>query len=182
MEAEEIEFIRELSFEDQVEMSAVNVQDHYLVIVCIYRPPKGNVDCYVAQVDAALNRISNTFWWLETSMQISLKIPKKKVTKTSSTCVDNIFTNLIPESYQASTNNSHIAGHRAQFMKIEKLIKPTDNITDKYVRMINDPNTHLFKEKLRMSDWLQITQYEDAEQCFMNSMKFFILILKAGSL
>ncbi|KAL3267368.1 hypothetical protein HHI36_011499, partial [Cryptolaemus montrouzieri] len=56
--------------------------------------------------------------------------------------------------------------HRAQFMNIGKLIKPTDNITYKYVRMINDPNNHLFKEKLRMTDWLQITQYEDAEQCY----------------
>ncbi|KAL3268322.1 hypothetical protein HHI36_007440, partial [Cryptolaemus montrouzieri] len=32
--------------------------------------------------------------------------------------------------------------------------------------MINDPNTHLFKEKLRMTDWLQITQYEDTKQCY----------------
>ncbi|KAL3270218.1 hypothetical protein HHI36_009274 [Cryptolaemus montrouzieri] len=54
----------------------------------------------------------------------------------------------------------------AQFKKIGKLINPTDNITYKYVRMINDPNTHLFKEKLRMTDWLQTTQYEDAEQCY----------------
>ncbi|KAL3268323.1 hypothetical protein HHI36_007441 [Cryptolaemus montrouzieri] len=59
MEAKEIDFIRELPIEDQVEMSAVDVQDHNLVIVCIYRPPKGNVNCFVAQVDAALNRISN---------------------------------------------------------------------------------------------------------------------------
>ncbi|KAL3277303.1 hypothetical protein HHI36_012654 [Cryptolaemus montrouzieri] len=51
-------------------------------------------------------------------------------------------------------------------MKIRKLIKPTDNITYKYVRMINDSKTHLFKEELRMTDWQQITQYEDAEQCY----------------
>ncbi|KAL3269097.1 hypothetical protein HHI36_008179, partial [Cryptolaemus montrouzieri] len=84
----------------------------------------------------------------------------------SSTCWDNIFTNSISASYQASTINFHIADHRAQSMKIGKLIKPTDNITYKYVRKFNDPTYHLFKEKIRMTDWPQITQYEDAEQCY----------------
>ncbi|KAL3283124.1 hypothetical protein HHI36_006280, partial [Cryptolaemus montrouzieri] len=77
----------------------------------------GNVDCFVALIDAALNKISN-------------------------------------ESFQ----HILVAGDiNADFLKDSKEKVKIENLMESY---------GLHTEKLRMTDWLQITQYEDAEQCY----------------
>lgn len=50
-----IDYINQLSIERQVEMAAVKLYESDLAIISLYRPPLGDVNIFLEQIDLALN-------------------------------------------------------------------------------------------------------------------------------
>lgn len=74
------------------------------------------------------------------------------ITLTSSTRVDNVFTNLSSGSYNAITFDHHFSDHQAQRLDILRANKSAK----KEYKIVNDENTNLFREQLGFVDWSRI--------------------------
>ncbi|KAL3282910.1 hypothetical protein HHI36_006068 [Cryptolaemus montrouzieri] len=70
-----------------------------------------------------------------------------RTTTRSSTCIDNMFTNLDSVDYKKCTMDLHLSDHLSQKLAIRRN-HGTREIVYKYIRTINEANTIRFIDKL----------------------------------
>lgn len=120
--------IKKLSIEKHIEVSAIHETDTDTFFLCIYRPPTGDFDLFCKQLDIALGLLEfeeqkniiitgdfNINFIAESNekqgllelveshgLHVVFDEPSR-VTQTSATCIDNVFTNIDPCLYNKYT-------------------------------------------------------------------------------
>lgn len=161
------------------ECSAVEVQlgSSKYVIVCIYHPPTGNDELFFEKLYKLLiiltlegknyilagdynidllsqTKESRTFVSLIEGFDARFTLNKPtRITSTSSTCIDNIITNL--ESGETTIIPSHLSDHTAQKFSFrcssERVVRGK-----KRMRLINDQTVADFLTSLATIDWCDV--------------------------
>ena len=88
-----------------------------------------------------------------------------RITPTSSTLIDHIFSNLKHDSFDSGIIYSAISDHLAIFHIRPMQTKKSKPKSTVYMRKINERNTELFKESLSNTDWSPIYN-EDPNSAF----------------
>ena len=161
----------------------IKVPNKKIVVICIYRPPNGNIDQFLDNVekmlslcvdensvvviagDFNLDFLSSNKKVLELlSIMISFNIQHTireytRITSVSRKCIDNIFTNFVGNWF-SQVLHSHISDHTAQ-----KLVIYLENNTNNYEekRIFSERNKKYFKTKLLARDWLTIYRVDKAQ-------------------
>ena len=78
-----------------------------------------------------------------------------RVTKTSSTIIDNIFTNLREKDRTAHLQDPGIPDHKSQILTAKILSQSQSEVKsiNKIIRKYNDQSLDLFKNDLVTKDW-----------------------------
>lgn len=149
LDTTEITSIRDLSGKGVIELSAIYVGTLKMTVVCLYRPPQGDFGEFLERLEMCLGsffarshplvviagdfnvdftresgnklKTENIFGGFDLHRVFS---EPSRITLTSSTCIDNVFTNLKEDTYFTSTLNFHISDHRAQKMAVDM---PSEN-------------------------------------------------------
>jgi len=90
-----------------------------------------------------------------------------RVTITSSTCVDNVLSNLPKESITGWVVNLHLSDHMAQICSFQIPVGPVKKEKIK-VRLTNKANMDKLILQLQSYDWSSITSVKDPAMCFAN--------------
>ena len=153
------------SIERDCEMTAVQIHELDVLIITIYRSPKGNFEHFLEIIDRILtefkaknlilcgdfnidfseennDRRKLEFLDLTTiyNMHASIKEPTR-VGKTSATIIDNFFTTFLETDYTARVVDPGISDHRAQIFKTSfKLSNPGElkTLVGSMIRKYND--------------------------------------------
>ncbi|XP_044757039.1 uncharacterized protein LOC123315417 [Coccinella septempunctata] len=180
------------TIEKHIEISAVELNKRKLVVIALYRPPTGDFDLFVNVVDKMLSEVAERFpahevylagdfnidFLVESNdmrdllnllkshgLAITSTLPTR-VTKTSSTCIANVFTNKDLDNIKVRTINMHMSDHRAQLLAItEKRIKK-EKVKKIKIRDISDHNVQIYKQKLLSYRWLDILREKSSEEMF----------------
>lgn len=176
-ECDPVMAVNEMSVEKHIEMCALferSTDTHYL---CIYRPPKGDFNLFVERLCEALNLIFgqphhsvvvsgdfNVCFDVVNSEKMRLQemlttfglhivfSEPTRLTLTSNNCIDNIFTNINPDVYCASTVNHHLSDHLSQRLDIQRVDIPKKH-EFRITHIISENNISLFRKRLESTDW-----------------------------
>lgn len=184
----ELSEIKDLSVDRIIEMTAIRIAKRNLTVVAVYRPPSGDFETFESIMNQALEiclqkyprdhlvfagdynvnfraqtkEKSKTIELFKSfNMNYMFSDPSHE-TKSSTSCIDNMFTNVSAEDSTAFTYEPHLSDHFAQILKISCTHFNPEKETFKTVRPINDKNTHLFIQKMRDEDWT-LVYAEDAK-------------------
>ena len=102
-----------------------------------------------------------------------------RISKSSITLIDNIFTNVCSSLFQPGIFYSDITDHLPIFLmttnlKYEMNNDHAANLNNNYYRKINDCTINTFKEDLSITDWseiLSISSTDNAYDSFLNKFK-----------
>jgi Reverse transcriptase (RNA-dependent DNA polymerase) len=125
-------------------MAKIIYHGRSIILITIYRPPKGSMDIFLGNLSLLLDKILinkkvQLFICGDYNIDISCKNPKRKqlrefakeygltitintptrVTEKSSSIIDNVLTNSTPETYSAYTLNTAIADHYGQIIELK---------------------------------------------------------------
>lgn len=194
IQAKERNDLAALSVEGVIEIAAIEVESIQSIIISIYRPPLGSIEVFEEKLDELLQLLSqnaviknifvagdfNINFEINTrttqrvqdifhisNLRKSFSEPSR-IALTSSTLIDNIFTNVDQSDYYADTVNFHLSDHRAQILTCVSLVSTATESTKKIIRVINDQNTQNFKEELknRLGLLVTIDSAVDSFDCF----------------
>ena len=177
--------INSLSEDYLFECTAIEIKlkDRYYVICVVYRPPSADVNLFINKVDCLLEtatvddklvivagdfnidmsatkniktrslllNLLNSY-----NMRVTIDVPTR-VTKTSSTCLDNFF---VSNMIECDTNvlDVNISDHYAQLLCIkDKVIENSQSY--EYRRIYSTENYQLFYSLLSQETWLSV--YEE---------------------
>lgn len=193
---EPIKFLNHLSRDLDVEIAAASIPHLQMVVLSMYRSPSGDIDIFTTQMELALDYILENYpsdvllvggdfnvdilsYTTEREKLVDLfesYVLKYAFTEPSRirTCIDNIYTNLDLSRARATTLQPHISDHLAQSLAIPILSPKTKKY--RYVRELNERNTHQFIRELRKVHWGSLTTLsaEDSYQVFHDGiMKCF---------
>ncbi|XP_047040975.1 uncharacterized protein LOC124645228 [Helicoverpa zea] len=199
--------IVKLSVERNVELSCVELEQ--FVIICVYRPPSGDFNTFESVMENSLSKLNSTSKSLlvcgdfnvnilESSSLttrllnlfksfnlVNLFLEPTRITATSSTCLDNIFTNCsATETLITNGLTSDHCGQLARFPdkknKIKREITCRPLTTSRFNRFKNNINAKLDSEILNKNNphlmygaLFDIIKYE-----FNSSFKTKTLVLK----
>ncbi|XP_044744624.1 uncharacterized protein LOC123306611 isoform X2 [Coccinella septempunctata] len=173
-----------------------------LIIVCIYHPNKIGSDInaffdkfmhildilsveknkkFVITGDFNIDLLTPEHKNTETFMQIlesygliiSINEPTR-ITQTSKTCLDNIFTNI--ENGTAKVIQPHLSDHTAQAFLFQPISKPATIRKQLKVRQYNEQNMASFLNELEHTDWSLLKNFGNSEidemwEYFFNTYK-----------
>lgn len=186
--------VRTLSVENHVEMVAVRIPAQKLIIMSIYRPPRGDFGRFISQLSMALavvtegvNSASRVFIAGDFNVNFLIdgdgrcdeltglfsSFGLKQIFKEASriagqtqTCIDNVFTDLEADVYRGLTFDPFISDHRAQLVH---LFQGSPKIIEKEElipkRNINERNINKFKSMLLDVDWSSV-KLDTAEKSY----------------
>lgn len=186
--------LKEMSVEVDIEIAATEIKSYNSLIISLYRSPKGDFDNFINILNKVLNVLeqestyksificgdfnvnflenslyTETLINLFTSFNLHKTVTEpSRICKTSSSCIDNIFTNVEKSNYYVKTLNMHISDHLSQVMVYKNLSnKKSENKREiKNVRIINNQNIEIFKWELRNTQWPQLLTNKPAtEMC-----------------
>ncbi|XP_045470556.1 uncharacterized protein LOC123677866 [Harmonia axyridis] len=181
----------ELSIEGHVELSAVQVPKLKCVFVACYRPPMGNLQLFMENMEMMLLNLSENFNTHEIyvmgdfNMDFSLcknetrdlielfcsfgltlsTTEPSRITNISSTCIDNIFTSLDTNDFVVRAEELHVSDHRAQILTTSKNRRHLEKQRVK-MREINETNINKFRERLSQCQWSDFLEDGSAEEVF----------------
>lgn len=189
VDSEKIDTLNSLSVEGHIEIAAAKIPKLNLVVLSIYRPPGGDFDVFIAQMDSALdaiiedklyNRIliggdfnvdllkpsperTKIIEFFESYGLQNIFTEPSRVTPFTSTCIDNIYTNINMYECVKRTFQPHLSDHMAQRLQIPCSAPEKEKF--RYKPDINEENTYLFIDSLREVDW-NIISHMDAEAAY----------------
>ena len=113
-------------------------------------------------------KVSKQFWYKKiwTNFNFKITLPTR-ITQTSATLLDHIFSNSDPESKECGIIYSSLSDH-LPFFWLSKCTLHEDNIGSKPVLIRNTSieNKTWFKEKLLINDWTHVMINEDTSTAF----------------
>ena len=171
-----------------------------IVVSCIYRPPEDNLEQFIECFETLLSRIrlrksvylvgdfninllkhethrgTRDFIDLLYSLGFfpTITVPTR-VTQTSSTLIDNIFTNVVGNSCQSGVLCADLTDHLPIFCVTEN--RGLTNVFRKeykVVRKITEAKIECFKERLLEVDWSHVHQQNDVNEAFNYFLEIFI--------
>lgn len=182
-----------LAVEKVTEIAAVRFPKLRLTLIQIYRPPSSDIDYFFSVLNEVLENCYNNYSEdriifsgdfnidlikpsrdrnklmsiFETfNMKYIFELPSRE-NSCSSTCIDNMFTNVSKEVCQHVTCEPHLSDHRAQILKIPEIGESEKQNEYRIVRPINGKNTHRFIRSVMAVDWEHLHS-DDAEVYFGN--------------
>lgn len=184
-----IEDIEKYSVEMEAEFSGIYISQQNIILLCIYRPPQGNIDIFITKLEELINYLYrlnsniiitgdfNIDFKKDTNDKEKLLLIIKscnlnqvftessRVTINSSTCIDNIFMENIDDIVEQVTINTHLSDHFAQKLSIYIHCKSRTTRKGKFmkIRPLSSENTHLFKQLLANTNWKEVLQEPNAE-------------------
>lgn len=200
LEFKEINLTKYVS-EIDCELAAVQIKELDLIVITVYRSPKGDYDNFIRLMDSLLFEIKfkNIFVCGDFNIDLSKNIHHGKemqsrefldltasyglhptileatrVTKTSSTIIDNIFTNLSKKDLKVCVQDPGISDHKSQVLitKYFSIQKQRVKTSYKKVRKYNDEGMDLFKKTLVTRDWQELVcSSVDVGDCFENFIR-----------
>lgn len=183
VEYENLNEINEMSVEKDIEIAAIKMIKLNIIVVSLYRSPEGNMDIFAEILSDALNLIIqyntkifivgdfNINFLNETSVRARLfdllfsynlnitSTEPTRITSTSETCIDNIFTNTDENDYCTRTLNLHIADHCAQILEYRIEDVAPIKKENKNVRVFDYYSIQEFINKITTYQW----------ECIMNN-------------
>lgn len=184
--------IVELSIEQQVEIAAVELTTTKTIVIAIYRPPSGNIDLYtdvLNQLVYVLSKekvLSNIF--ITGDFNINFNVTSKttrrmrdilksynlkqvfdtasRVTESSSTLIDNVFTNIRLCDIQRDTVDLHLSDHLAQILLYISPKLSGAGVMWKTMRKVDPHSINIFKQLLSMELHTQPQNLHDAEELY----------------
>ncbi|KAK9711484.1 Endonuclease-reverse transcriptase [Popillia japonica] len=186
--------LKEKSIETVIECSAIEVIVEKLLIINIYRPPSGDIDVFLTAftdiMESATRKCkhnvvitgdfninfqdkdqTNTrnFQNLLNSFNLNVTIHKPtRVTSTSSTTVDNIFTDH--SDYTSDVIASGLSDHFAQIILIPARTIEAPKLTYEQRRIVNTNALNTLAEKLSMVEWNFIENESNLNICYRKQM------------
>lgn len=185
IESEEIQHIKNESVETVIECSAIKLKNLNTIILCIYRPPNGDLQIFFQKLSAILdllkhkdkknklcicgdfnidlnnkNKKSKEFKDILTSYNLKPTIINNtRITKTSATLIDNIIINDF-HYLNAQVIETGLSDHTLQ--QIEFLInQPIEVQNFQRSRKYNDKNLKEAYDSLQNQDWHEIVNTND---------------------
>lgn len=191
--------IKELSVEREIEVAAVKIIEHNIMVISIYRPPHGNFNVFMGRISEMIDTLgadetvetillmgdfnvnfaesghnSNMIVDIFNSLGLNKMFDEySRVTASSSTCIDNIFSNVNMKNCVTKTVNLHLSDHMGQILKF-----PTNtesNVMKEKIlcRQFSDKNIMLFTQMIR--DITSLTsQKESAKNVYDGFHNFLI--------
>ena len=90
-----------------------------------------------------------------------------RVTETTATLIDNIFTNVLGKTMKSGVLSMDIADHCPIFLiTFKEQTKQSTTLYHKYKRKINETNRAKFKLKVGKYTWTEILQSLDPQKAF----------------
>lgn len=189
LDYEELRSITEMSIELIIECSAIKLKKSNTIIINIYRPPLGNIDEFMLQLETILHEISshlkhkivisgdfnidlsisdiNTKLLLNMMEQFGLHptiSAPTRITARSRTTIDNIFTNII--EYDSKVIFSALSDHLAQSISFE--IEDYEQKTAEYldIKSFTPSKLKLINEELQNIDWSPVLCQNETDACY----------------
>ena len=176
---------------------AVFVETDQAIIACIYRPPSSSVTDFNSDLAKVLDIISKERkkCYLMGDLNINItnymnnnqikefldimysyyfhpmiSVPTR-VTETSATLIDNIFTNVLGVNSKSGVLCMEVADHCPIFLIMFKLHTESDSTAPKYKRTFNVANTAKFKSVISKYPWTDILHSVDAQESYTLFLK-----------
>lgn len=188
--------VKSNSVEKQIELAGVRLTKYKILILSLYRPPSGDVSqCLdvltkVLELCQALYPTDRLFVsgdfnidfgknskdrqkTIEVLKMFNLDVvfsEPSRVTNISSSCIDNIFSNISIGSGGRFTFQPYLSDHMAQIVRFSVCNLEPETRKYKFIREFNATKTHHFLECIGVEDWtktysdsaiVQFTEFHD---------------------
>jgi hypothetical protein len=176
-------------------------ENNIYITLSIYRSPSGEIEAFLASLEGLLTYASKlmpkahillagdfnidlfqttksttNFLDLLLSFQLSQTINSPtRITKSTSTLIDNIFTNLKSSQYTSKTFESGLSDHLALQITIPIIVTKTEPDSFVYKRTFSETSYEQFYHYLSMEQWTNVYQLTDPSNmfdCFIKKFKF----------
>jgi hypothetical protein len=173
-----------------LELSCIKLIKENIVIISMYRSPKGNLEFFFPNFELAVKSIMNkgssvaicgdyniemldvkeqkSIDFLNLLRSLNLSCSVRAPTRGNS-CIDNILVNFKDSLYKIITFMGHFADHNSHIIDISINTSTykrsnTSNTSDKtYIRKQNDSVINLFIQSLKDTNWEMIDEYNSGE-------------------
>ncbi|KAI4456528.1 multiple inositol polyphosphate phosphatase-related [Holotrichia oblita] len=196
VEHKELVDLKEHSVESIIECSAVILTKLFIIIINVYRPPQGDIEEFFVHLDSILqklntqykslfsgdfnidllsdNRHSNKLKDLFKCYNLTHAIEEPtRVTTTSQTLVDNVFTNA--EGFCAEVLITTLSDHTAQMISFTHNTFENDHIPTKTSRRIFSNNTlQLLKFELEKESWQKVYQGSCVNESYVHFLNIIV--------
>lgn len=205
LEANEVEELRDKSAEGHIECSSVVSRPFKMIIICIYRPPQGDLNIFFTTLSDILNTSLNitknyklilcgdfnidllrdtgttkTFRDLLQSFNLNQTIYQPtRITSNSVSLIDNIFIND-PIENQSQVINNTLSDHEGQLLKVSVLAEPTHDTISYKRRVFSKAKLQQFKDELIQINWQNVYNSKDVNesyQNFYNKINYFLNLI-----
>lgn len=190
--------ITNLSIDSEIEISALTLcLKEKISIICIYRPPTGNINIFFETLDVVLsllfdryekfvilgdfnvntmiesNNTKNFMCLLETyDLKFEINEPTR-ISNNSVSCLDNIITNL--DNTNSYTLNTHLSDHTAQICSFVDT-KEQHYSSKIIIRDYSQNNITNFKYYLSLENWFDVhvsQQLNDKWNMFIGTVMYY---------
>ena len=195
VEAEELEYLNNKSIEGHIECSSIVCRAVKSIVLCIYRPPTGNLNSFFENLTEILdmcqnhnslkkykiilcgdfninmetvNPISQSFKTLLLTYNLSQTIfQPTRITKNSVSLLDNIFINF-ENSCKGEVITTALSDHEGQILRVE-LTENIEHFKNKGKRRIfSDTKLRQYKYELQNTSWDEILSCVDPNIAYEN--------------
>lgn len=195
----ELQNINKLSQEKHCELAALegNEPNGKHFVMCIYRSPTGDIKTFIDILSTVLDLITNRIGTITVCGDFNIDFNAKtsntekddiisifatfnlklcikdstRVTLTTSTCIDNIFTNN-DSIFRIENINLHVADHHTQIV-LWNSERPPEEAPIVTKRIFNTKNRELFKALIREESWTTVYQHEKVDDMFEEFTEIF---------
>ncbi len=95
-----------------------------------------------------------------------------RVTRTSATLIDNIYTNAIDQTSSSGIIITDVADHFGTFSLVSEKLSAASNIP-KYKRIFSEANIHSFKQFLQQTDFTEVTNIHCADESYNHFLSLY---------
>lgn len=194
-----INYTTACSVEKQFECIGIELPTLKTILVAVYRTPDSDEKIFLSRLEMTLEKLykeshsificgdinidfmkeskgkSNLVSLIETFNMKALIHSPTRITETSKTAIDNIFTNVLSEKCLIETNMVHFSDHSVIFISAPKSNRST--IREKQIkkkgRIYSGENIMHFKHLLQLETWDAVYNTQDVEDKAMNFIKTF---------
>lgn len=183
------------AIETEFECSAIKIEELGLTILCIYRPPTGNIDIFFEQLESCLlvanrkmcgkvvicgdfnidilkpSKNVSTLQQILLTYNFNILIDEPtRISNNTATCIDNFFINF--EHRRVGVFNSPLSDHTYQILSIASLKGPKNEM--QYLsRDFSPENIGEFCALLQGQDWNELQLHEDPNDAYDTFSKIF---------
>lgn len=189
-EVEEVEDIRKASKEGTIECSSVRITNKKIIIICIYRPPRGDFNVFFETVSYILHlchrkyknhRIilcgdfninlfgesANKKAFLDILTSYNLSQTINEGTRGEKSLIDNIFVDLCSDRHTGVLLRNALSDHHGQLLFMNIPETKTKNVKNWSMRMIqSEKRLNSMKQELLNETWDEVLASESADASY----------------